>query len=222
MSLEAWGDEDPHELPMGCVSEESYDELEAECRDWQEACAKLFLALNEKGGLESMRCKEAMALAAQTLRDHSPRSSKDRSPAWDKDRVAMNEAAALAEQMENLRLDAMYADRLSELAKIVVEEGISPISEGSRDDFFGFLRMQGYPVRRAALTLGDDGNLCAIWDDDSWRLSLRFRGQGRVHYVLLKRRDPPKGKSGEGSLWYFDVRHEGFVAKKLLEEANDG
>ncbi len=80
-----------------------------------------------------------------------------------------------------------YRQRIDELSRRGIEEGIS-LSEASERDFWAFV---GAPVtaRRAGLVLMDNGNLRAVWKgDDGSHLGIHFLGGQSVRYVIFKRR----------------------------------
>ena len=103
MSREAWGDEGDCVLPEGCVAEETYDELVAECQAWQDACAKMYRALHWWVGgkrtfdFEPPWLREAMDEGAEALRQHTPRHA-DGDFADDEERPWLRAAAMLADR----------------------------------------------------------------------------------------------------------------------------
>lgn len=111
-----------------------------------------------------------------------------------------------------------YSERLAELLEIAQDEGISPLSHNSKQDFFQFLAARGFPTRKASLALLDGGALGAVWRNEQWRLSLRFDGDGKFSYVLLDRTNPPEGATGISDLESFNLNFEELDLKALIIE----
>lgn len=111
-----------------------------------------------------------------------------------------------------------YANRIKELRKLAEDEGIDPVIPESKEDFFKFLSIRDFPVRRASLALLDDGTLGATWRNEHWRLGLRFCGDGQAEYVLLDRTNPPEGATGKSDLKNFSVNCDRLNLRALLTE----
>ncbi len=109
----------------------------------------------------------------------------------------------------------VYEARFAELDEAAEEEGICPLKADSKDDFKQFLGF-GFPVRRAAVTLSDDGMLGATWRNKKWRLDLTFLGKGKIEYILLDRSNPPDGKTGTDNLENFNIEFKQFDLEELL------
>lgn len=95
-----------------------------------------------------------------------------------------------------------FVARLRELEQEAEAEELE-INSTSRKDFLGFIK--GLPFSKPGmLALLDNGNLKATWRGGEWeRLTLEFQGSGRVHHVILKRRDNQQSiswGSGEDTL----------------------
>ena len=107
---------------------------------------------------------------------------------------------------EEIRVPLPYHKRLTELRKYALEEEII-LDDESRSDFIDFIRMADFPLREGALFLLRNGTHRVMWRDDHWRLSIRFRGDGKIDYVLLDRTNPPDGETGTVDLKDFgDLR----------------
>ncbi len=110
-----------------------------------------------------------------------------------------------------------YSGRLYELRGHADEEGITP-NPASRSEFLKFVDAADPPLREGALFLLNDGTYRAMWRDDHWRLSLRFRGDGSIDYVLLDRTDPPNGEADTVDLKGFRALYERRSLGSLLSE----
>ena len=118
-----------------------------------------------------------------------------------------------------LALDAYlveYHDRINELRVLAEEEGICP-DRWSLEHFARFVETQEFPLRRGSMFLKDDGTYAVVWRNDKWRLTLSFRADGGVEYVLLDRQAArPEGKTGRVSLPEFADLREGLGLEFLL------
>ena len=112
-----------------------------------------------------------------------------------------------------------YGPRFEELQDLAVEEGIHLPKPEAKNDFLKFLWTLGFSVRKASLALLDDGSIGATWRDDEWRLDLRFQGNKKIEYVLLDRKNPPAGKTGECGLEGFEI--EGLIVSEFLAECRE-
>lgn len=110
-----------------------------------------------------------------------------------------------------------YRERLNELQECALEEQITPDPE-SLKDFNRFVDMADSPSTEGALFLLKDGTYRAMWRDDHWRLSLRFRGDSKIDYVLLDRTNPPNGETGTVDLNGFGKLRRGLDLESLLSE----
>ena len=113
--------------------------------------------------------------------------------------------------------DGTYCERLAELQSYALEEEIIPDTD-SLTDFNKFVRMVDSPSKEGALFLLKDGTYRAMWRDDHWRLSLRFRGHGKIDYVLLDRTNPPDGKTGTVDFKGFANLRRRLALESLLSE----
>ncbi len=96
--------------------------------------------------------------------------------------------AELANKKEKVQqIHLAYQARIEALHGYAIPEGFT-IKEISKEDFWSFLRSTFY-TRKAALFLMDNGNLRAVWQDDTENhIGLQFLGNQLVEYVIFKRR----------------------------------
>ena len=74
MSREAWGDEGDI-MPEGCVSEDSYQELQEAHDEFRDACALMYLACSDimdRDAWDPVRIRAAMNTGLKALKDHTP------------------------------------------------------------------------------------------------------------------------------------------------------
>ena len=110
-----------------------------------------------------------------------------------------------------------YHDRINELRVLAEEEGICP-DRWSLEHFARFVEVQEFPLRMGAMFLMDDGTYAVVWRNDKWRLTLSFRADGCVEYVLLNRQSArPEGKTGRVSLAGFAELREDLGLESLLK-----
>ena len=84
-----------------------------------------------------------------------------------------------------------YRSRIEELRRFAALDGFS-VSKASEKDFWSFLTSMPF-VCKAEMVLLDNGNLRVIWDDeDDNHIGLQFLGNGRLQYVIFRRK---KGSS---------------------------
>ena len=84
-----------------------------------------------------------------------------------------------------------YEDRIDLLKKEAKIEK-TPFNKKSESDFWSFIKSIPF-IRKGSLFLGDDGNLCATWNDDKEDyLGLDFFGNDLIRYVIFKRRSGEK------------------------------
>ena len=109
-----------------------------------------------------------------------------------------------------------YSERLTCLEYLAQEEEILPPKEESKRDFLKFLASRAFPVRKASLTLCDNGSLRATWKNEKWRLGMEFQGNENIRYVLLDLENIPKGTVGRSKLNPFSITFKEFDLKDFL------
>lgn len=117
----------------------------------------------------------------------------------------------IREKVEKSLLAIEYADRIDELRKASLEEGITP-NTSSLNFFFLFLgqlknKLHKKDIRKALLFLLDDGMYGVIWADDHWHLDINFHSDGTIEYVLLDLRSSEnKGETSKVDVHgFFDL-----------------
>lgn len=116
----------------------------------------------------------------------------------------------------------MYEDRLKQLVDAADDEGIEPPSDCSKRDFETFISTRGFPVRKAALFLRDDGTLAACWRDDKWRLDVSFPGNGSIKYFLLSRKEPAISDHAEVEIAGFGNMGRDMLIRNLIGNPSTG
>ena len=79
-----------------------------------------------------------------------------------------------------------YSDRMNDLRELAPDEGLT-FDEASMSYFFKFLENAPFPVRKAAIGLGVNGEINGVWvsEDGEERLSIEFYSDGEVKYAWL-------------------------------------
>ncbi len=113
-----------------------------------------------------------------------------------------------------------YEERIEFLQEEARHEGYT-LNHSSLRDFERFA-LGSDNVRRGGLVLLDNGNLRAIWrDEQGTRLGLQFLGNGRVQYVIFKRRTEERSVSrvaGRDSLKGLERQLTAFDMRTLVYE----
>lgn len=87
---------------------------------------------------------------------------------------------------DNRNFAEQYSDRMSILREVAPDEDLE-FNEKSANRFFEFLQEAPYPIRRAAIGLGIDGEINAVWVSKGGesRLSIEFYTNGEIKYAWL-------------------------------------
>lgn len=114
----------------------------------------------------------------------------------------------------------IYRARIEFLQEEARREGYTLNPTSLRD--FEFFALGADNVRKGGLVLLENGNLRAIWrDGQGTRLGLQFLGNGRVQYVIFKRRteeQPVSRVAGRDSLEGLERQLAAFDMRSLLYE----
>ena len=82
--------------------------------------------------------------------------------------------------------ESQYVDRITDLREMAPDEGLR-LDEGSLSQFLTFLKKAPFDIRRAAVGLGLNGEINAVWvsEDGGERLSIEFYANERIRYAWL-------------------------------------
>jgi len=93
-----------------------------------------------------------------------------------------------AAQAEKSHIAAVELSKRVQFLRIEAEIDRVPFSDASFSDFQAFMR-ETRPRVRPSLFLNDNGNLRALWKNDTReQIGLQFLGEGNIQFVIFKRR----------------------------------
>jgi hypothetical protein len=99
----------------------------------------------------------------------------------------VGESPAVA-QTEKSHIAALELSRRVQFLRIEAEIDRVPFSDASFSDLQAFIR-EMRPRVRPSLFLNDNGNLRALWKNDTReQIGLQFLGEGNIQFVIFKRR----------------------------------